>query len=117
MLESVVGGPWKHKVRPTELFDEPQPLHLRSIDNPDEEWIHLKVSMDWVIENLQKHGKILAYLTNNIPDTTITIPGYVLSHQQDRPSRGGGIVVYSRDGVALRVLNVDSRPHEVSWLQ
>eukprot|EP00061_Rhincodon_typus_P018858 g48213.t1 len=27
-------------------------------------------------------------LTNNVPGTTIAIPGYVLSHQQDRPSKG-----------------------------
>eukprot|EP00061_Rhincodon_typus_P008857 g31848.t1 len=41
---------------------------------------------------------------------TITIPRYVLSHQQDRPSRGGGTVVYSWEGVALGVLNIDSGP-------
>ena len=58
-----------------------------------------------------------SYLTDNSPDTTITIPRYVLSHRQDRPSKGGGTVVYSREGVALGVLNIDCGPHEVSWLQ
>eukprot|EP00061_Rhincodon_typus_P010088 g34108.t1 len=58
-----------------------------------------------------------SYLTDNLPDTTITIPGHILSHWQDRPSRGGGTVVYSWEGVAPGVLNIDSRPHEVSWVQ
>eukprot|EP00061_Rhincodon_typus_P015609 g43381.t1 len=31
-----------------------------------------------------------SYLMDNVPDTTITVPRYVLSHWQDRPSRGGG---------------------------
>eukprot|EP00061_Rhincodon_typus_P017416 g46105.t1 len=36
---------------------------------------------------------IASYLTDNVPDTTITVPVYVLSHQMDRPSRGGGAVL------------------------
>eukprot|EP00061_Rhincodon_typus_P015842 g43749.t1 len=58
-----------------------------------------------------------SYLTDNVPDTTITILGYVLSHWQDGPSRGGSTVVYSQEGVALGVLNIDTKLHEVSWLQ
>eukprot|EP00061_Rhincodon_typus_P011078 g35839.t1 len=56
------------------------------------------------------------YLTDNVPDATITIPGKVLTCWQDRPSRGGSIVVYNQEGVILRVLNIDSRPQEVSCL-
>eukprot|EP00061_Rhincodon_typus_P014169 g41036.t1 len=33
-----------------------------------------------------------SYLTDNVPDTTITITGYALSHRQDKPSRDGGTV-------------------------
>eukprot|EP00061_Rhincodon_typus_P008009 g30228.t1 len=58
-----------------------------------------------------------SYLTDNVPDTTITIPGYVLSHRQDRLSRGGGTMVRSWEGVALGVRNVDTGYHEISWLQ
>ncbi|XP_038630618.1 sodium- and chloride-dependent neutral and basic amino acid transporter B(0+)-like [Scyliorhinus canicula] len=44
-----------------------------------------------------------SYLTNNVPDTTITIPGYVLTHQQDRPSRDGvGITM----GLLLAIVNI-----------
>eukprot|EP00061_Rhincodon_typus_P015088 g42568.t1 len=57
------------------------------------------------------------YLTDNVPNTTIIIPGYVLSQRQDGPSRGGGMVVYSWEEVALGALSIDSRPHEVSWLR
>eukprot|EP00061_Rhincodon_typus_P002581 g17936.t1 len=49
----------------------------------------------------------------SVPDTTITIPGYVLFP----PGTGGDTVVsHSQEGVALGVLNIDSGPHEVSWL-
>eukprot|EP00061_Rhincodon_typus_P004676 g23156.t1 len=58
-----------------------------------------------------------SYLTDNVPDTTITIPGCVLSHWQDGPSGGGSTVLHSREAVALGVLNIDSGPHEVLWLQ
>eukprot|EP00061_Rhincodon_typus_P012220 g37822.t1 len=34
----------------------------------------------------QQHDKE-SYLIDNVPDTTITIPGYALSHQQDSPNR------------------------------
>eukprot|EP00061_Rhincodon_typus_P012865 g38877.t1 len=50
-------------------------------------------------------------------DTTITICGYVLFHWYDRSGRGGGTMVYSQEGIAQGVLNIDSGPHEVSWLQ
>eukprot|EP00061_Rhincodon_typus_P013076 g39224.t1 len=50
-------------------------------------------------------------------DTTITISGYILYHQQDRPNRGGGTTVFSWEGVALGVLNFDSGLHQVSRLQ
>eukprot|EP00061_Rhincodon_typus_P010191 g34286.t1 len=78
------------------------------------------------VKRLDKHQLDIvilteSYLTNNVPDITITITititGYVLFHGQDRPSRGGSTVGYSLEGVALGVLNVDSRPHKVSWLQ
>jgi len=44
-------------------------------------------------------------LTDHVPATTITIPGYALSHRQDTASRGGGTVVYRREGV----LDIDRR--------
>eukprot|EP00061_Rhincodon_typus_P013821 g40432.t1 len=45
--------------------------------------------------------------TNNVPDTTITIPGYVRCHGQNKPISGGGTLGYSQEGVALGVLNMD----------
>eukprot|EP00061_Rhincodon_typus_P017834 g46716.t1 len=58
-----------------------------------------------------------SYHRDNDPDITITIRGYVPSHQQDRPSRGDSTVVCTPEGVALGVLNIDSKPHEVLWLR
>eukprot|EP00061_Rhincodon_typus_P013316 g39618.t1 len=58
-----------------------------------------------------------SHLIGNAPDFTITIPGNVMFIQQDRASRGDRTEGYSWDGVALGVLNIDSGPHAVSWLQ
>eukprot|EP00061_Rhincodon_typus_P007149 g28537.t1 len=59
-----------------------------------------------------------SYRTDNVAQTPPSPSrGCVLSHRQDRPSRGGGTAGYSREGVALGVLNIDSKPHEASWHQ
>eukprot|EP00061_Rhincodon_typus_P012471 g38227.t1 len=68
-------------------------------------YVHIQI----IYINDESHGPSTdPYLTDNIPDTTITIPGYVLSQQQDRPSKGGDTVGYSQEGMTLGVLNIDS---------
>ena len=44
-------------------------------------------------------------------------PGNVLTLWQDKLSRAGGTMEYSRERIALGVLNIVSGPHEVSWHQ
>eukprot|EP00061_Rhincodon_typus_P005772 g25685.t1 len=47
-----------------------------------------------------------SYLTNNVSDTTVTIPGCILSQRQDKPTTGCGTVICIQEAVALRVLNI-----------
>eukprot|EP00061_Rhincodon_typus_P014519 g41584.t1 len=40
-----------------------------------------------------------------------------MKHENDIPRRSGRTVIYSQEGVVLGVLNIDSGPHEIWWLQ
>ena len=52
VLESVVCRSREHPIASPELFDVPQPLELRGVNDLHHQWVELDVAVDRVIEHL-----------------------------------------------------------------
>jgi len=54
VFKAVVRGSWKNKVSATQLLNVSEALKLRRVDDSNQKGMYFNVTMNWIVENLQK---------------------------------------------------------------
>lgn len=66
MFKSIVTCTRINEIGPSELFNGPKSLELRSVDNFHTEWINFNVAMNRIVEYLQFTCDVLLAFHQNI---------------------------------------------------
>lgn len=80
MFEAVVCGSRKHHVRGSQLFDVPQPLELRGVDDSHQQRMELDVAVDRIIEHLSTSKTIII----NVIMTIITVQLFITDNSHTK---------------------------------
>ena len=84
VFEAVVRSARKDVVRSSELFQIAKSLKLRRVDNSDTQWMHLDVTVDWVIEHLLMHIQNSYTHKINYPESGMQISKYLFNERNHK---------------------------------